>query len=457
MIEVKIPSPGESITEVEIASWLVSDGDFVEKDQEIAEIESDKATLPLIAEASGKIEILAGEGETIQVGEKACRIDETAEAPGKSEKKEQATEGKTPDKNQAEEPGQTEKTSPEASESASAAPTDEADKKKPEEEKIPASETAKEEPAGKKEEAYDKVKITPVARKMMEEYNLSLDDVLKGLRKITKQDVELASEALQSEESAGDEASGSRQFSRETERIRMTRLRKKLSERLVSVKNETAMLTTFNEADMAQVINLRKKYQKQFQEKHGIKLGFMSFFTKAVTKALQAYPNLNAMIDEDEIVYPGYADVGIAVQTPKGLMVPVIRNAESLSLAEIEQKVKEFGKKGQNNRISIEEMEGGTFSITNGGVFGSLFSTPILNPPQSAILGMHTIQERPVAIEGQVQIRPMMYLALSYDHRLIDGKESVSFLVKVKELIENPQAMLFEGKDPERLLLGIQE
>jgi 2-oxoglutarate dehydrogenase E2 component (dihydrolipoamide succinyltransferase) len=215
------------------------------------------------------------------------------------------------------------------------------------------------------------------------------------------------------------------------------------------------MLTTFNEADMSQVINLRKKYQMQFQEKHGIKLGFMSFFTKAVTKALHAYPNVNAMIDEDEIVYPRYADIGIAVQTPKGLMVPVIRNAESLSLAEIEQKVKEFADKGQNNRISIEEMDGGTFSITNGGVFGSLLSTPILNPPQSAILGMHSIQERPVAIEGQVQIRPMMYLALSYDHRLIDGKESVSFLVKVKEMIENPQAMLFEGQDPERLLLGI--
>jgi len=448
MIEVKIPSPGESITEVEIASWLVSDGDYVKKDQEIAEIESDKATLPLVAEASGKIEILTAEGETIKVGEKACRIDETAEAPEKSEQKEKTEEDTPPVEEPPGEADQKEKTSTGTSEPVSSVPKDETGKKEPEKEQTRASETEKKESPGK-------VKATPVARKMMEEYNLSLNDVLKGLRRITKQDVELAGEALQPGEPDKDKTSGPRQFSRETDRKRMTRLRKKLSERLVSVKNETAMLTTFNEADMSQVINLRKKYQKQFQEKYGIKLGFMSFFTKAVTKALQAYPNVNAMINGDEIVYPRYADIGIAVQTPKGLMVPVIRNAESLSLAEIEQKVKEFADKGQNNRISIEEMDGGTFSITNGGVFGSLLSTPILNPPQSAILGMHTIQERPVAIEGQVQIRPMMYLALSYDHRLIDGKESVSFLVKVKELIENPQAMLFEGEDPDRLLLGI--
>ena len=455
MIEVKIPSPGESITEVEIASWLVNDGDYVKKDQEIAEIESDKATLPLVAEVSGKIEILTAEGETIKVGEKACRIDETAEAPEKSEQKEKTEEDTPPVEEPPEEADQKEKSSTGTSEPVSSVPKDETGKKEPEKEQTRASESEKEESAGKAEEASGKVKATPVARKMMEEYNLSLNDVLKGLRRITKQDVELAREALQSGEPAEDKTSVPRQFSREKDRKRMTRLRKKLSERLVSVKNETAMLTTFNEADMSQVIYLRKKYQKQFQEKHGIKLGFMSFFTKAVTKALHAYPNVNAMIDEDEIVYPRYADIGIAVQTPKGLMVPVIRNAESLSLAEIEQKVKEFADKGQNNRISIEEMDGGTFSITNGGVFGSLLSTPILNPPQSAILGMHSIQERPVAIEGQVQIRPMMYLALSYDHRLIDGKESVSFLVKVKEMIENPQAMLFEGQDPERLLLEI--
>jgi len=431
MIEIKIPSPGESITEAEIAGWLVSDGDYVEKDQEIAEIESDKATLPLIAEASGKIEILAGEGETIHVGNIACRIDETAKAPDKSEPGEEKGD------HQAE-------IATHSKDSESSSKSSETGKETDEE----AGETKE------KEESYGKIKMTPVAQKMMEEYNLSIDDVLKGLRRINKQDVELAREALKSKEPDEEEPSN-RRFSRETNRQRMSRLRRKLSERLVAVKNETAMLTTFNEADMSEVMALRKKFQQEFREKHGIKLGFMSFFIKAATIALERYPNVNSMIEGDEIVYPEYTDIGIAVQTPKGLMVPVIRNTESLSIAEIERKVKEFAEKGQNNRISIEEMEGGTFSITNGGVFGSLLSTPILNPPQSAILGMHTIQERPVAIEGKVEIRPMMYLALSYDHRIIDGKESVSFLMKVKELIENPQAMLLGGKDPERLLLGL--
>lgn len=455
MIEVRIPSPGESITEVEIASWLVSNGDYVEKDQEIAEVESDKATLPLIAEASGKIEILVAEGTTIQVGDKACRIDETAEAPEKS-KPEEAHKKEKKQEKQSGQKASSEETNAELPNKAPQEHQEEASVKDPSSEEAITNSNEKEAASNAEKEATsDKIKVSPVAQKMMEEYNLSLDDVLKGLRRINKQDVELAREALQSEQSAEREAAGSPVFSRETERTRMTRLRKKLSERLVSVKNETAMLTTFNEADLSQVINLRKKYQQQFREKHGVKLGFMSFFTKAVTKALKTYPNVNAMIEGDEIVYPKYADIGIAVQTPKGLMVPVIRNAESLTIAEIEQKVKVFADKGQNNRISIEEMEGGTFSITNGGVFGSLLSTPILNPPQSAILGIHTIQERPVAIEGRVEIRPMMYLALSYDHRLIDGKESVSFLVKVKELIENPQAMMFEGEDPEKLLLGL--
>ncbi|MEF8845013.1 MAG: 2-oxoglutarate dehydrogenase complex dihydrolipoyllysine-residue succinyltransferase [Bacteroidales bacterium] len=432
---MKIPSPGESITEVEIASWLVSDGDYVEKDQEIAEIESDKATLPLIAEASGKIEILAGEGETIHVGNIACRIDETAKAPDKPE------------------PG--EEKGDHQAETATHSKDSESSSKSSETVKETGKETDKEAGETKEnEESYGKIKMTPVAQKMMEAYNLSIDDVLKGLRRITKQDVELAREALKSKEPAEEEPSN-RRFSRETNRQRMSRLRRKLSERLVAVKNETAMLTTFNEADMSEVMAIRKKFQQQFREKHGIKLGFMSFFIKAATRALERYPNVNSMIEGDEIVYPEYTDIGIAVQTPKGLMVPVIRNTESLSIAEIERNVKEFAEKGQNNRISIEEMEGGTFSITNGGVFGSLLSTPILNPPQSAILGMHAIQERPVAIEGKVEIRPMMYLALSYDHRIIDGKESVSFLMKVKELIENPQAMLPGGKDPERLLLGL--
>jgi 2-oxoglutarate dehydrogenase E2 component (dihydrolipoamide succinyltransferase) len=275
------------------------------------------------------------------------------------------------------------------------------------------------------------------------------------LRRITRQDVNQAVEGLKKTQSGEQQPQSRPQGSRETRREKMSRLRRKLSERLVSVKNETAMLTTFNEVDMSEVIRLRKQYQKPFQEKHGVKLGFMSFFIKASAKALQDFPNVNSMIDGEEVVYPQYADIGIAVQTPKGLMVPVIRNAESLSLAELEQKVKELGEKGQKNRISIDEMEGGTFSITNGGVFGSMLSTPIINPPQSAILGMHNIQERPVAVEGQVVIRPMMYIALSYDHRTIDGKDSVSFLVRIKELLEKPQNLLLEGGNADKQLLGL--
>ena len=290
----------------------------------------------------------------------------------------------------------------------------------------------------------------------MKEYDLSVDDVIRGLRRIRKQDVNKALEGLQSE---GDDTvkqhSWQGEPSREVQREKMSRLRRKLSQRLVSVKNETAMLTTFNEVDMSEVMALRKQYQKQFQEKHGIKLGFMAFFIKAAARALGEYPNVNSMIEGEEVIYPRYADIAIAVQTPKGLMVPVIRNAESLSLAQIEQKVKEFGEKGQKNRISIDEMEGGTFSITNGGIFGSLLSTPIINPPQSAILGMHNIQERPVAVDGKVEIRPMMYIALSYDHRTIDGKDSVSFLVRIKELIEKPQNMLLESRDADRQLLDL--
>jgi len=285
---------------------------------------------------------------------------------------------------------------------------------------------------------------------MMEAYDLSVDDVLRGLRRITKQDVQKAQEGLSRE--TKEEAP--KEKSREANRKKMSQLRRKLSQRLVSVKNETAMLTTFNEVDMTEVMALRKKYQKSFQEKHGIKLGFMSFFTKAVTKALEAYPNVNSMIDGEETVYPKYTDIGIAVQTNKGLMVPVVRNAESLSLAEIELQINELAQKARANRISIDEMQGGTFTITNGGVFGSLLSTPILNPPQSGILGMHNIQERPVAISGNVEIRPMMYIALSYDHRTVDGKDSVSFLVKVKEMIENPHKMLLND-NPDKLLLDL--
>lgn len=434
MIEVKIPSPGESITEVEIANWLVETGDYVEKDQEIAEIESDKATLPLVAEESGKVEIVAPEGETIKVGEVACKIDETAkkEEKSKSEEEQQTTKE---EKTEAPEPEKQSAASEEKREEETKKETEKAPKDK-------ESETQKE---------SDQVKVSPVAEKMMEDYDLSLDDVLKGLRRLNKKDIEKAREGLSMPEA---EETSKKEASRDADRKKMSQLRKKLSQRLVSVKNETAMLTTFNEVDMTEVINLRKKYQKQFQEKYGIKLGFMSFFTKAATKALETYPNINSRIEGEEIVYPKYNDIGIAVQTSKGLMVPVIRNAESMTLAEIEIKVNEFAEKARNNRIKIDEMEGGTFTITNGGVFGSMLSTPILNPPQSGILGMHNIQERPVAINGQVVIRPMMYIALSYDHRTVDGKDSVSFLVKVKEMIENPYKMLLND-NPDKALLDL--
>lgn len=433
MIEVKIPSPGESITEVEIANWLVETGDYVEKDQEIAEIESEKATLPLLAEESGKIEIIAPEGESIKVGEVACKIDETVQKDT-SEQKKAAPEDSSQDEAQVQKEKPTEESKT----------TSDGDKEAKSVEK-----TSRKEKPGDSESAKD-VKVSPLASKMMDAYDLSVDDVIKGLRRITKQDVLKAKEGLS--EDKMEEAPGEK--SRDADRKKMSQLRKKLSQRLVSVKNETAMLTTFNEVDMTEVMALRKKYQKSFQEKHGIKLGFMSFFTKAVTKALEAYPNVNSMIDGEETVYPKYADIGIAVQTNKGLMVPVVRNAESLSLAEIETQINELAQKARANRISIDDMQGGTFTITNGGVFGSLLSTPILNPPQSGILGMHKIQERPVAINGSVEIRPMMYIALSYDHRTVDGKDSVSFLVKVKEMIENPHKMLLND-NPDKLLLDL--
>jgi len=299
---------------------------------------------------------------------------------------------------------------------------------------------------------YSNVKISPVAQKLMEENNLNIDDVIKGLKRIGKHEIE---QILAQKSSLGINSNQKTEISRETEHKKISPLRKKLSERLVSVKNETAMLTTFNEVDMTKIIKLRNQYQNQFTEKHGIKLGFMSFFTKAVTIALKAYPAVNSQIADDEILYPDYADIGIAVQTPKGLMVPVVRNAESMSLAELEIKIKELADKGRAGRISLEELSGGTFTITNGGVFGSLLSTPILNPPQSGILGMHNIQERPVAINGKVAIRPMMYVALSYDHRTIDGKDSVGFLVKVKELLESPYKMIAGDKNADEVLLGL--
>ncbi len=415
---MKVPSPGESVTEVQIANWLVKNGDIVEKDQVIAEIDSDKATLELAAEESGKIEILVQEGEVVKVGDVVCKIDTSF--------------------------------SPESSSTTSVSKTS----SKPESEKQPEeSQTITQQQSAQTEIKQKPVaKSTPLAEKMMLENKIDPSKV-KGSGpngKILKHDV---IKYL----SGGIDASNITQWggSRETRREKMSMLRKKISERLVSVKNETAMLTTFNEVDMSAVIALRNKYKEAFKEKHGIGLGFMSLFTKAVCEALKMFPAVNAYIDGDEIVYHEYCDIGIAVSTPKGLMVPVIRNAEVKSLAEIEKEIKNLATKAREGKISIEEMTGGTFTITNGGVFGSMLSTPIINPPQSAILGMHNIVDRPVAVNGKVEIRPVMYVALSYDHRIIDGRESVSFLYKVKEMIENPVKMIFSGKEPEEILLNL--
>jgi len=423
MIEIKIPSPGESITEVEISNWLVENGDYVEKDQEIAEIESDKATLPLMAEDSGTIEIVAEAGETIEVGTVACKIDTSAEAP---EKKSEEKEKPQTEQKEKEEEKEKEKTKEEKSES-------------------------KTDDSGNSNDEYSDVKVSPVAKKLMKENDINIEDVINGLKRIGKAEVE----TVLSQKSTSVDTEKTKETSREVERKKISRLRKKLSERLVSVKNETAMLTTFNEVDMTEIIALRKKYQKQFIAKHDIKLGFMSFFTKAVTVALKSYPSVNSQIEGEEIIFPEFADIGIAVQTPKGLMVPVVRNAETMSLAELELEIKRLADKGRAGKITIDELKGGTFTITNGGVFGSLLSTPILNPPQSAILGMHNIQERPVAINGNVEIRPMMYIALSYDHRTIDGKDSVGFLVKLKELLESPYKMLLGDQSADEVLLDL--
>jgi len=294
-----------------------------------------------------------------------------------------------------------------------------------------------------------KVKATPLAKKLMDEKGLSIEDVISGLRKITTREVLLATSGSTTTEA------NEVQTARTEERIPMSQLRKKLSQRLVAVKNETAMLTTFNEVDMSRIIQIRKTYQEAFQQKHGVKLGYMSFFTRAVVEALKQHPVVNSRIEDNEIVSPNYYDIGIAVQTPKGLMVPIIRNAEKLTMAQIEREIVRLSEKGKQGRIGLTDLEGGTFTITNGGIFGSMLSTPILNPPQAAILGMHNIVDRPVAIDGGVEIRPVMYIALSYDHRIIDGKDSVGFLVRVKQMLENPEQMLSGGMNPDRLLLDI--
>ncbi|MDG1429673.1 MAG: 2-oxoglutarate dehydrogenase complex dihydrolipoyllysine-residue succinyltransferase [Crocinitomicaceae bacterium] len=421
VLEMKVPSPGESISEVEIAQWLVSDGDYVEKDQAIAEVDSDKATLELPAEESGTITLKAEEGDAVAVGAVVCLIDTSAERPADFE------------------------SSAEVVESASVV----------EEAKAPAKEAKAPSPDPVKstsEKTYASGTPSVAAAKIMSENGISSNQI-SGTGKagrITKQDVLAAM--------AGGFASDAAQGwggTRDTTPEKMSMMRRKIAERLVGVKNETAMLTTFNEVDMKPIMDLRTKYKKMFAEHHEVNLGFMSFFTKAVTEALNLFPSVNAQIDGKEMILHDYADIGIAVSSPKGLMVPVVRNAEQMSLAEIEREIKRLAIKARDGKITPDEMTGGTFTITNGGVFGSMLSTPIINPPQSAILGMHNIVQRPVAINGEVVIRPIMYLALSYDHRIIDGKESVSFLVKVKEMLENPERMIFGSKDPVEVLLGL--
>lgn len=427
-LEVKVPSPGESISEVRIAKWMVGNGDVVEKDQVIAEIDSDKATLELTAEEEGKISILTEADTTVNVGDVVARIDTSVKAEAKAK-----PAGK---------PIENGKSSTSGEKKAAD------DRAKGSTEKVAASAA----PAAKAQPAAD-VKATPVAKAVMSDKGIA-PEKLKGSGpngRIRKSDVEAyVSGGLD----AGTLMNGWG-GSRDSSRNKMSTLRKKVAERLVSVKNETAMLTTFNEVDMSAVMALRDKYKDKFKETHGVGLGFMSFFTKAITEALRLFPTVNAQIDGEEIILHDYADIGIAVSSPKGLMVPIIRNAERMSLAEIEAEIKRLAIKARDAKLSIDEMTGGTFTITNGGVFGSMLSTPIINPPQSAILGMHNIVERPVAINGKVEIRPIMYVALSYDHRIIDGKESVSFLFKVKEMLEDPTKMVFGGKDPGEILVGL--
>lgn len=403
-IEIKVPSPGESITEVTISRWLKKDGEYVNKDEEVLEIDSDKATLTVSAEQSGGLKILKGDGEVVNVGSSVGKIDTSVQQPAVSITAEKKVEVKT-----------------ESKETISSA-------NKP---------------------ALD-VSATPLAKKIMEVDKVSPKQISGSGNngKITKADVLKA----MTKSYGGEKGFGG---TRDEERQKMTPLRKKLAQRLVAVKNQTAMLTTFNEVDMSKIFELRAKYNPQLEKKYGTKLGFMSFFTKAVCEALQLFPSVNAMVDGEEIIYHNFCDVGIAVSAPKGLVVPILRNAEMLSLTSIELQIKELALKARENKLSLEEMTGGTFTITNGGVFGSLMSTPIINPPQVAILGMHNVVERPIALDGKVEIRPMMYVALSYDHRIIDGRESVGFLVKVKEMCENPSKMLFGGKNPEEILLGL--
>ena len=384
---MKIPSPGESITEVEISQWLVKDGDVVRKDQTIAELDSDKATLDLPAEASGKITLKAQEGDSMSVGDVVCLIDTS----------ESVTEIETDEIELDIEPIKEDNT------------------------KITQSEN---------------ISVTPLARNIASEKGIDLNEIKTEGQKITKDDVLKAVPAM------GASSDDSRTETKE----KLSMLRRKVSERLVSVKNETAMLTTFNEADLSNIFEIRKKYKEAFSQRHGVSLGFMSFFTLAVTRALELYPDVNSMIDGDEKISFNYSDISIAVSGPKGLMTPVLRNAQKLSFSSVEQEIKRLADSVRNQTITVDDLTGGTFTISNGGVFGSMLSTPIINPPQSGILGMHNIIQRPVAVDGKVEIRPMMYLALSYDHRIIDGNQSVGFLIAVKEGVEDPENILMDGK-----------
>lgn len=409
LAEIKVPTVGESITEVTLVKWIKKTGDWVERDEVIAELESEKATFEINAEQAGILTTLAAEGDTIKIGDVVCNID---------------TDGAKPEGAAAKAPGSS----------------------------TPAAPVAAEKPADKKETApapAADVKATPVAAAIIADKKVDPKTITPtgSNGKIFKQDV---LEAL----SNPGRKPGAAMFSRSDRPEKMSNLRKTISRRLVEAKNTTAMLTTFNEVDMSAIMDIRSRYKDKFKEGHNVNLGFMSFFTKACTYALTEWPSVNAYIDGENIVYHDYCDISIAVSAPKGLVVPVIRNAESLSMAEIEKKVVELATKAKENKLTIEEMTGGTFTITNGGIFGSMMSTPIINIPQSAILGMHNILQRPMAVNGQVVIKPMMYVALSYDHRIIDGRESVSFLVRVKELLENPALLLF-GKDPVKSLLEI--
>ena len=449
IIEVRVPSPGESITEVELATWTVKTGDLVQRDQELALIESDKATLPLMAPEAGRIEILVAEGEMVKVDTVACKIDTSVNVPSGNSDDTSAT---AVDK-------QIEEEKREVKEKEDKAEVKEQKQGQNKENSAPSgadSELKPKDGSDTSPQDLSQVRMTPLARKMMETENINVDDIIKGLRRLSSDNVSaVLGNAAQVSNPQQEQSATSAPAERTIEREKMSQLRKHLSQRLVQVKNETAMLTTFNEVDMQNLMDLRKQHQPAFVKKYGYKIGLISFFLKACALALKLHPKINSQMEGEEILHPSYVDISVAVQSPKGLMVPVIRNVDTLSLAEVESELKRLADKALSGRISMDDMAGGTFTLTNGGVFGSMMSTPLINPPQSAIIGMHNIVDRPMAVNGQVQIRPMMYIALSYDHRIIDGKDSVGFLVDVKRMIENPSSMLHGGQDEGKKLLGL--